>query len=459
MSDSCSFLDYYSEESSAQTRIRLTGSVSLKPKSTSRHLRRSRSGEILLKPLHKAEGLSAFSRQRTTSTSSLAAATITPNADDPPSPPSGRVERFTSAIRSGLRKNSILHTSAWSGSRARAATNVASDYTSFVRTDIRPPLSSSSSRPPTNQNTTLPHLSITSTLPSPPLTASVVVSSLPPDTRINPASISTDGAQHQFPLCAAGDIAATAVPGTFRPRKRSLSVGGEDACHDFFARQIEQYGLQSLLTSPVAVCYFMSSAISNYNPETLLFYLEAEHYRTANFASTDRRMRYAKGLYKAFISSRAPLEINISHAMRQRVSQTIRTDGAAIAALFKETQEHAYTLLEQDYSMFRQRPLFHRMMAELSSSPVPGCLISRKEAQTRHLHAVSSIYDALSSSYGMFALPPGKAKLIESEMPTFTKFADMDLTSTELKIALPAWLCRTTIRLVGMPLPTSPDQL
>ncbi|KAJ2215564.1 hypothetical protein IW139_003648, partial [Coemansia sp. RSA 353] len=41
-----------------------------------------------------------------------------------------------------------------------------------------------------------------------------------------------------------------AVEDTFRARKRSLSVGGENSCCDFFARQIEKYGLEPLLTSP-----------------------------------------------------------------------------------------------------------------------------------------------------------------------------------------------------------------
>ncbi|KAI7833084.1 hypothetical protein BX661DRAFT_124151, partial [Kickxella alabastrina] len=102
---------------------------------------------------------------------------------------------------------------------------------------------------------------------------------------------------------------------TFRPRKRSLSVGGENSCRDFFARQIEQYGLQSLLTSPVGVCYLLASTILGYCSENLLFYLEVEHYRAAKFSSNERRTRYATGIYKAFISNRAALEINISHAV------------------------------------------------------------------------------------------------------------------------------------------------
>ncbi|KAJ1734971.1 hypothetical protein LPJ61_000790 [Coemansia biformis] len=263
--------------------------------------------------------------------------------------------------------------------------------------------------------------------------------------------------------------AAAQAPCTFRPRKRSLSVGGENGCCNFFARQVEQYGLQPLLTSPVATCYFLASTISNYTPETLLFYLEAEHYRTASFPDNDRRTRYAKGLYKAFISHRAPLEINISHAMRLRITGTFRATEPATPAIFQETQAHALGLLEQDFAQFRQRPLFRRMMADLSTPPVAAAAAGaaaaasapslRTGGRVQHLRAVAAVYDALATTYGIHCLPPGKPRLVESEAPLFTKFADMDLTSTELLTALPAWLCRTTIRLLDTPMPSSHEEL
>ncbi|KAJ2413834.1 hypothetical protein GGI10_002796 [Coemansia sp. RSA 2530] len=254
------------------------------------------------------------------------------------------------------------------------------------------------------------------------------------------------------PTTASGDEATPVVPEThegsaFRPRKRSLSVGGESACRDFFARQIDQYGLAALLTSPVGTCYLLASAVLSYSPEILLFYLEVEHFRAAAFGAEDRRTRYAKGLYKAFVSSRAPLEINISHAQRARVAQSFRTTEQIPVALFQETQAHAYALLEQEYALFRQRPLFARMMATLSSAP----------QRAQHQRAVGAVYDALASTYGLVSLPASKARLVESELPSFTKFADMDLTSTEMLVALPAWLCRTTVRLLGTPMPCSYD--
>ncbi|KAJ2753988.1 hypothetical protein GGI19_002737 [Coemansia pectinata] len=233
----------------------------------------------------------------------------------------------------------------------------------------------------------------------------------------------------------------------FRPRKRSLSVGGESACRDFFARQIEQYGLAALLTSPVGTCYLLASAVLSYSPEILLFYLEVEHFRAAAFGGEDRRTRYAKGLYKAFVSSRAPLEINISHAQRVRVALPFRSAEPVPAALFQETQAHAYALLEQEYALFRQRPLFGRMMATLSTAP----------QRAQHQRAVAAVYDALASTYGLVSLPASKPRLVESELPSFTKFADMDLTSSEMVVALPAWLCRTTVRLLGTPMPCSYD--
>ncbi|KAJ1989097.1 hypothetical protein EDC05_004893 [Coemansia umbellata] len=437
------------------------------------------------------------SHQRTTSASSLTSATLASITEGPSSPIAKRTGRFASALRSGLRKNSVLHTGLWPSSRARAATHAAQEYILPTPPTVSSPsvrcssgvLSENSLESPTtlsspsccsgsngtdadagvgadagNGNGSLPYLSLSCTLPSPPPTASTNAShhlsgaSTIPLYSLTVSACTSDN-QPPYSLHESDGNGATPAPGTFRPRKRSLSVGGENACRDFFARQIEQYGLQSLLTSPVAACYFMASTISSYSPETLLFYLEAEHYRTANFASEDRRIRYAKGLYKAFISHRAPLEINISHGMRQHIMQALRVDGAVTTSMFKETQDHAYALLEQDYYLFRQRPLFHRMMAELSASPTAGSSSSRKETRSQHLRAVSAVYDALSKTYGVHTLPASKSKLVESEIPTFTKFADMDLTSTDLKTTLPAWLCRTTMRLIDTPMPTSFDEL
>lgn len=235
-----------------------------------------------------------------------------------------------------------------------------------------------------------------------------------------------------------------------KPRKRSLSVGAEQMCRDFAARQIEQCGLSALLESPAGVCYLLSMAIGNYSPETLLFYLEAEHYRRANFGANERRTRYAKGLYKAFISHRAPLEINISHAVRQRITHVLRAASQAPppADLFQEAQGHAYSLLEQDYIQFRQQPLFVRMKTDLGTP-------FNEQAK----HAVSVVYDHLSRSYGVQSLPPDKPRLVESEAPHFIKFADMDLTSIDIRIALPAWLCRTTIRLLNTPLPSTRQEM
>ncbi|KAJ2320722.1 hypothetical protein GGI00_006185, partial [Coemansia sp. RSA 2681] len=250
------------------------------------------------------------------------------------------------------------------------------------------------------------------------------------------------------PATAPGDnnndrAADAADAAAFRPRKRSLSVGGEQACGAFFARQIEQYGLAALLTSPVGTCYLLASAVLSYSPEVVLFYLEVEHFRGAAFGGEDRRTRYAKGLYKAFVSSRAPLEVNISHAQRARVAQAFRAAPPVPAALFGETQAQAHALLEQEYALFRQRPLFARMLAALGAGA----------SAAQHQRAAAAVFDALAAAYGLASLPPGKPRLAECELPSFTKFADLDLTSADMRVALPAWLCRTTVRLLGTPTP------
>ncbi|KAI8319525.1 hypothetical protein GQ54DRAFT_306225 [Martensiomyces pterosporus] len=382
--------------------------------------------------------------QRTTSASSLTSATLMLTANSSPSP-TKRANRFASALRSGLSRSSTQSNLL----RPTAATLVpillAKASTTVSTTSDSSSIQCSVSAAPC--------------MVPPPLSAPSTSASHPQQPG---AILAAEPSAGTCAVCApvydddAGPLAAPS--GGFRPRKRSLSVGGENMCRDFFARQIEQYGLQSLLTSPVAVCYFMASTISNFSPESLLFYLEAEHYRTANFPSEDRRKRYAKGLYKAFISHSAPLEINISHSMRQRITQVFRSGGPITPTLFQETQSHTYALLDQDFALFRQRTLFNRMVTELSSASTATGTAPRKDSQTQRLRAVAALYDALSKTYGVYSLPPSKSTLVESEMPSFTKFADMELTSTDVKIALPAWLCRTTIRLLDTPMPSSYEE-
>ncbi|KAJ2850101.1 hypothetical protein IWW36_002156 [Coemansia brasiliensis] len=235
--------------------------------------------------------------------------------------------------------------------------------------------------------------------------------------------------------------------GTFRARKRSLSVGGENTCCGFYARQIEQYGLEPLLSSPLGICYFMASLISTFSPELLLFYLEAEHYRTAPFENDMQRTRYAKGIYKAFVSQRASLENNTSDSIRLRIAAVLHSSEPASPSIFHEAQVHVRMLLEQEFASFRQRPLYKTMLAELS--------LPRKDVPSQHARAVGAIYDSLFASYGVHNLPAGKTHMVLSEAPLFIKFRDMDLTSTNQRVALSAWLCRITTRLLDMPLPAS----
>ncbi|KAJ2634500.1 hypothetical protein GGF40_004168 [Coemansia sp. RSA 1286] len=254
------------------------------------------------------------------------------------------------------------------------------------------------------------------------------------------------------PATASSSGTASTDAGAFRPRKRSLSVGGESGSGAFFVRQVEQYGLAAVVAAPAAVCYLLAAAISAYSPENVLFYLEAEHFRSASFGGDERRLRYAKGLYKAFVSRRAPLEINISHAMRQRVLAAFRSGAPVAASMFDETQAHAYALLEADFASFRQRPLYQRMLADLGAAAQ-----SRNDVRAQHARAVAAMVDALTATYGVRGVAPSKALLARAEAPAFAKFADLDLTSTDLRVALPAWLSRTAIRLLDTPLPSASE--
>ncbi|PIA18205.1 hypothetical protein COEREDRAFT_6939 [Coemansia reversa NRRL 1564] len=384
---------------------------------------RSRRADTTVAATQHTARREARTHQRATSTSSLAAA-----IPGSPSLAAKRGARLTSVLRAGLRIGSAARGE--QRARARAATEISAGYISVA-------------------------------MAGGVENASETAASASAKTAVETVFACTEkvdaGGKR---LACSGDIGGdtTAVESGFRARKRSLSVGGESSCGAFFARQIEQYGLQALLTSPVATCYFLASTIGNYSPETLLFYLETEHYRTASFADVDRRTRYAKGLYKAFVSHRTPLEINISHSMRQRITGVFRAAEPAVADMFQETQAHALALLDQDFTHFRQRPLYCRMMAELASPPATGPS-ARKDTRAQHVRAVAAVYSALASTYGVHTLPSSKSALVASEAPLFTKFADMELTSPELRVALPAWLCRITVRLLDIPLPSSQDEL
>ncbi|KAJ2078091.1 hypothetical protein H4R24_004721 [Coemansia sp. RSA 988] len=385
---------------------------------------RSRRADTTAATTQRTAAYETQTHQRAPSASSFATA-----GAGSPSLATKRAARLTSVLRAGLRIGAAARPEQQTGTRARAATEISIGYVSVAIAGDTNGTSKTAACAETGA-------------------AEATFGSVP--------KAEVDSGRS---MCL-GDMGndTAAVQSGFRARKRSLSVGGESSCGAFFARQIEQYGLQPLLTSPVATCYFLASTIANYSPETLLFYLEAEHYRTASFVDVDRRTRYAKGLYKAFVSHRTPLEINISHSMRQRITGVFRAAEPATADMFQETQAHTLALLDQELAHFRQRPLYCRMMAELASPPAAGPS-ARKDTRAQHVRAVAAVYSALTSTYGVLSLSPSKSALVASEAPLFTKFADMDLTSPELRVALPAWLCRTTVRLLDIPLPSSQEEL
>ncbi|KAJ1933195.1 hypothetical protein GGF37_006808, partial [Kickxella alabastrina] len=223
------------------------------------------------------------SHQRTASDSSMAFTSLVFSAESQSTSqlqsPTKRSGRFVNALYSGLRKSptaqSDSSSSGRSGTHTRTPTEISTDYVSIslAATAVSPTSFAGEDVITTNTIDYSMHDVNGSTNES-PQTMVAGVSMLSP-----PATASTTDSYHSH--CQGNGLNNgfgtgfdSTAGGTFRPRKRSLSVGGENSCRDFFARQIEQYGLQSLLTSPVGVCYLLASTILGYCSENLLFYLE-----------------------------------------------------------------------------------------------------------------------------------------------------------------------------------------
>ncbi|KAJ1678423.1 hypothetical protein EV182_004075, partial [Spiromyces aspiralis] len=211
---------------------------------------------------------------------------------------------------------------------------------------------------------------------------------------------------------------------------RSLSVGGELECREFFVRQIERYGLPALMNSPVGLSYFLAFLISEYNPECLLFIKAVESFRLTAQTICNKQQQYkgntsspaplqarslahapdtdlttssdsefihgqAMILWLGFISRSAPLEINIRADIRNAIRRTLESH-SAYPTMFAAAANHLMNIVQDCFIRFRQSSLFASMLDDMRK--YSGSKSSEEYGRRR---ASALVMDALVKTYGV----------------------------------------------------------
>ncbi|KAJ1920352.1 hypothetical protein H4219_001327 [Mycoemilia scoparia] len=242
-----------------------------------------------------------------------------------------------------------------------------------------------------------------------------------------PATSHTNTASNDLYECSASG--ATDCCEDFPPprprerRNRSLSVGGELECREFYVRQIERYGLPAVMNSPVALSYFLAFLISEYNPECLLFVRAVEAFRLTTQTAFNKQQKQATPpsasplttqtdewgeceldeythkqahiLWKGFISRSAPLEVNIRADTRNAVRRTLENK-TSNPSMFSEAANHVMDLVQSGFLRFRQSASFEEMVADMRK--YTGSKSSEEYGRRR---AAALVMDAMVKTYSV----------------------------------------------------------
>ncbi|KAJ3210163.1 hypothetical protein HDU67_005595 [Dinochytrium kinnereticum] len=100
--------------------------------------------------------------------------------------------------------------------------------------------------------------------------------------------------------------------------------------------------LQAVLRNKIALDYFHEFCIDDYSIENLLFWLGVESFQSC---TPTLQHKYAKYIYHAFVSERAPLRINLSQEVLRDIAVPI--EGKFVdQMIFDEAQQHIYSILK-----------------------------------------------------------------------------------------------------------------
>ncbi|XP_014329436.1 regulator of G-protein signaling 5-like [Xiphophorus maculatus] len=98
----------------------------------------------------------------------------------------------------------------------------------------------------------------------------------------------------------------------------------------------------NLLSSQDGLCLFRAFLVSEFSEENIAFYLACEDYRTSK---PPKLAAKARKIYKEFVCSDAPREVNLDHATKEVTRENMTRPSQSC---FDQAQDKIYTLMEKD---------------------------------------------------------------------------------------------------------------
>lgn len=124
--------------------------------------------------------------------------------------------------------------------------------------------------------------------------------------------------------------------------------------------------LEHLLQDPICLSYFRSFLQLEHSEENILFWIQTQKFPKIEDPS-DRRST-AKKLFKDFIVTGAPYQVNVSHPTRENLNKLINDESQDLPpTLFERGEKEIFTLMRTDsVDRFFKSPLFERLQKRIS---------------------------------------------------------------------------------------------
>ncbi|XP_026170356.1 regulator of G-protein signaling 13 [Mastacembelus armatus] len=124
------------------------------------------------------------------------------------------------------------------------------------------------------------------------------------------------------------------------------------------------HSLDRLLSSKYGMKIFQAFLKSEFSDENIEFWLVCEDYK--KIKSSFRMSSRAKKIFKRYIQTEAPREINIDHKTRELIRRNIK---APTTLCFDDAQRIVYGLMERDsYPRFLRSEIYQTLMDTTSES-------------------------------------------------------------------------------------------
>ncbi|RKO91834.1 hypothetical protein BDK51DRAFT_30027, partial [Blyttiomyces helicus] len=133
--------------------------------------------------------------------------------------------------------------------------------------------------------------------------------------------------------------------------RKLLLMMGSSCPIDISLREITTKGLPSLLQSRIAIVYFLSFLLTEYDAEMLLFTSDVRVFSETVFASNMALEAAAQRIFFVYMTAKNPLEINVSHLARRCVANAMK--GATSLQCFEAAESEMKELLDCAFGRFR----------------------------------------------------------------------------------------------------------